>query len=82
MTVAKAAPKHARKASAKPKRPAAKHRRVSKKTAAKRRVAPVVPEVIIRDNEEALAAREERHGMIEEAIEPPPSRGGHDIERE
>ncbi len=95
MTLAKTASKRVRKASAKSKRPATKPRRIVKKAAIVQRrsvarskprtthhTAPPKPADTIQENEEALAARDERHGMIEEAIEPPPPRDGHDIERE
>jgi hypothetical protein len=85
---AKIGPKRAR---AVPKRPVA--RRPARKRAAAKRPSPqrvrqpvlprtTAPGPTVTDEDEASAAREEKHGMIEEAIEPPPSRGGQDIERE
>ncbi|MFM9885517.1 MAG: hypothetical protein ACKVQT_21025 [Burkholderiales bacterium] len=96
MATTKSASKRVRKSHAAPKkRPSVKRGRVAKKTLVARRRLPqraklrparrsalLQPAITIQDNDEALAAREERHGMIEEAIEPPPSRDGHDIQRE
>jgi hypothetical protein len=68
-------------------RPTAKKRATAKRPSPPhaRRHPPqrtVTPVPTVTDENEASAAREEKHGMIEEAIEPPPSRGGQDIERE
>jgi hypothetical protein len=92
----KSASKRVRKSRAAAKKhPSVKRGRIAKKTLVTRRrvaqrakprparSAPLpLPAITIQDNDEASAAREERHGMIEEAIEPPPSRDGHDIQRE
>ncbi|MFN0305644.1 MAG: hypothetical protein ACKVQU_35425 [Burkholderiales bacterium] len=96
MATTKSAPKRVRESRpAAKKNRLVKRGRVAKKTLVARRRAPQraklrpgprpalpTPAITIQDNDEAWAAREERHGMIEEAIEPPPSRGGEDIERE
>lgn len=94
MAAAQPASKRVRKSGAAAKKlPSVKRGRVAKKAVVARRHVPRraasrparrtdLPLPPITEYDEASAARQERHGMIEEAIEPPPSRDGHDIERE